>query len=75
MINPQNCVWKQEDNIIINSGFNWLYGMVITNIKLGKAINLRPSLNINDQTSIGIPIALLNNPSIYWYMQSIAYNL
>lgn len=53
-----------------------MYGIMIKNIKLGKTINMRPSLNIKDQTAIGIPIAPLNNPTIYWYMylQSIAYN-
>lgn len=42
-----------------------MYGIMIKNIKLGKTINMRPSLNIKDQTSIGIPIAPLNNPTIY----------
>lgn len=68
MINPQNCVWKLEDNIIINSGVKWMHAILIKNIKLWKEIKMFPSLNIIDQTSIGIPIALLNNPTLYWYL-------
>lgn len=55
MINPQKCVWKQEDHIIINSGVNWMYAIVIKNDRINKKLETVIYPIVIDLTSIVKP--------------------